>query len=890
MTKLRILVVAVAALFALPASTTAADDSTRTATRVGPLALPAQAALLHSADTAGARSSPQKYLPGAQGARAFYGKLPLSFVPNAGQLDGRVRYSAQAGGASFFFTEHKVVVSLGTTSERVVLRLRFLGARPQAIAGRGRLEGTVNYLRGNDRSRWYRNLPTYSEVAYRDVWPGIDVVFRGDDGKLKYEFVLKPGARVSDVRLAYRGAERLTLARGGNLVVHTAGGSIVDTRPLSYQVTGGEREAVASRYVLAGSKRFGFAVGAYDASRTLVIDPGLVYSTFLGGSDEDSGDSVAVDPRGNAYVAGLTQSLDFPATTGAYDISYNGETDANFGGDTYVAKLNKDGTALVYATYLGGTSDEPYWGASIAVDPAGYAHVAGTTWSADFPTTPGAFDTTFNGGFYDAFVTKLTRDGSGLVYSTFVGGSSYEGPYYVDAIALDPRGNAYIGGFTNSTDFPTENAYDDSFNGPLDVFVTKLNPSGSALVYSTYLGGADDDDATGIAVDPNGEAFVVGYTASTDFPTENAFQPTNAGGYDAFVTRFDSSGSALVFSTYLGGSTGFFDFAAGVDVNYAGSAATAVVTGNTDSTDFPITPDAYDTSYNGSGPFCGDAFVTKLARDGTALQYSTYLGGTLDECVSNIAVDSKGRAHVVGFADSLNYPTTAGAVQPTNDGSYDVIVTKLNEDGTDLDYSTYLGGTLADYGTGIAVDWPRKVYVSGTTQSPGFDTTAGAYDTIYNGGGPWYGDAFVTKLDVGEKYTGPFASNAASVQAEQDAFAYLNELRTTALLPPLTLNTTSSSVARNHSGDQLIQGELTDRGSNGSTAADRLRAAGVLFTVNAESVGAAVAPVPSDALAAIESDLLTGLAVNALNPAFKQVGIGVVYVDGVMLLTADFTG
>jgi uncharacterized protein YkwD len=856
--------------------------------RVGPLAFPAQALLRGAGANRNLRFSRTTTGPTERQSLKAYAKLPLSLVPNRGQLDGRVRYAAQVGGANFYFTGREAVFAFATRTRGLALRLGFRGANPHpAIDGFEPASGRVNYLIGNDRARWCTNVPTYGGVVYRDLWPDIDLRFRGVKGRLKYEFLVRPGARVDDIRLAYRGADGLSVDNRGNLVIKTALGKLIDTRPVSYQLIGGDRVPVATRFVAKGTS-YRFQIAAHDHSRPLVIDPGLVYSTFLGGLGQDTGNGIAVDPRGNAYVAGITQSaLTFPVTAGAYDTTYNGQSDPNFGGDTFITKLNKSGTALVYSTYLGGTSDEPYWAASITVDPAGYAYVAGTTWSADFPTTPGAFDTTWNGPGYDAFVTKLNREGSDLVYSTFLGGSGFEGPYYADAITLDPRGNAYVTGFTDSSDFPTKNAFDPTFNGPFDAFLTKLNRAGSDIVYSTYLGGSDDDDATGVAVDSNGQAFVAGYTASTDFPTKNAIQPANAGGYDAFVTEFTSAGNALVFSTYLGGSD--FDFAAGVDVAYAGNAATAVVAGSTPSTDFPTTPGAFDESYNGGGPlFCGDAFITRFDKQGASLVYSTFVGDTLDECVNNVAVDHQARAHIVGFSDSAAYPTTPGAVQATNDGTYDVVMTKLNRDGTGLAYSTYLGGLADDIGIGIAVDWPRKVYLSGDTFSPNFDTTPGAYDTTFDGGGPWYGDAFVTKLDVGEKTDPPFAQTADSDQAERDELAHLNSLRASALLPPLTLNVVSSDVARKHSADQLARGDLNEQGSDGSTPAQRLRAAGVLFTVNAESNGAAVAPTAAGALAAIEADPL--LTVNALNPLFKQVGIGVLYIDGVMLLTADFTG
>ena len=683
-------------------------------------------------------------------ARAAYAKLPLSFVPNAGQMDARVRYSAQSGGRSFYFTTREAVFSFAAKSEGLVLRLAFLGGNPQTvITGRMPETGRVHYLIGNDPAKWHRDLPTYGEVIYRDLWPGIDLLFRSENGQLNYEFLLRPGARVRDIRLAYRGAESLSLDTDSNLIIHNSLGSITDTRPVTYQLIDGRRVPVKSRFVLRhrGSSKttYGFAVGDYDRRRELVLDPGLVYSTYLGGTGDDGANAIAVDSCGQAYIAGWTYSpTNFPTTSGAFQRANKGSE------DTFVTKLNSSGSALIYSTYLGGTSDEPYWSASIAVDSDGHAYVAGTTLSPDFPTTPGAFQTSLK-GFSNAFVTKLNRDGSNLVYSTYLGGRTYDGAYYSDAIVVDRQGNAYVTGFADSPNFPTTpGAYQTSLKGPENAFVTKLNDDGTGLVYSTYLGGSIDDVATGIAIDRDGEAYITGYTYSMDFPTRNPYQPTNRGTANAFVTELNTSGTALVYSTYLGG-TGF-DAGAAISVDSSGA---AYVVGDAGSTDFPTTPGAFQTTYGGG---FDDVFVAKLNRSGNALVYSTYVGGAVDDYANAIAVDSAGQAYVTGFTNSANFPTTPGAYDTTYNGDVvpapffygDAFVTKLNKDGSALIYSTYLGGKGDDLGLGIAFDRARKVYVTGSTNSPDFPTTSGAYDMTYNGAGPpyFYGDAFVTKLDV----------------------------------------------------------------------------------------------------------------------------------------------
>ena len=417
------------------------------------------------------------------------------------------------------------------------------------------------------------------------------MVFRGGKGRLKYEFLVRPGARVQDIRLAYRGAKRLALDRRGNLLIRTSLGVLTDTRSLSYQLIGGKRMPVESRFVLGPADSYSFTVGRYDARRPLVIDPGLVYSTYLGGSQlfgEDQGLGIAVDPTGSAYVTGSTGSTDFPTTPGAFDTTYSGGF--NVIADTFVTKLNPAGSALVYSTYLGGEREDS--GQGIALDGAGNAYVTGLTNSADFPTTPGAFDTSFDGssgGGSDAFVTKLNATGSALLYSTFLGGNltAHDGGY---GIAVDGAGSAYVTGLTNSSSFPTTpGAFDTTFNDAFDAFVTKLNAAGSGLVYSTFLGaGFNDDAGFAIALDAAGSAFVTGTTQSPSFPTTPGAFDTSFNGafssYDAFVTKLNPAGSSLAYSTFLGGSGGavlrFSEAGLGIAVDSSGHAH---VTGRTES-------------------------------------------------------------------------------------------------------------------------------------------------------------------------------------------------------------------------------------------------------------------------------------------------------------------
>ena len=356
-----------------------------------------------------------------QQALAAYARLPLAFVANAGQTDARVRYSAQGAGFSVFLTRKEAMLALqrpGTQGrgKGAALALRFLGSkRNVAIRGERPKQGRVNYLLGNDPATWHTGLRTYERVVYRDLWPGVDLAFTGQNGKLKYEFLVRPGARVSEIRLAYRGPKRLSLDRKGNLRIRTSLGVLTDRRPASYQLVAGKRVAVRSSFALAPhGRRYSFAVeSAYDRRYPLVIDPGLGYSTYLGGSSDDFGDGLALDGAGSAYLTGYTSSANFPTTAGAFDTTYNGGV-----GDAFVTKLDVSGAALLYSTYLGGSGGD--FGNGIALDGAGSAYVTGETQSADFPTTASAFDRTYNGA-RDAFITKLDASGAALGYSTYLG-------------------------------------------------------------------------------------------------------------------------------------------------------------------------------------------------------------------------------------------------------------------------------------------------------------------------------------------------------------------------------------------------------------------------------------------------------------------------------------
>ena len=684
-------------------------------------------------------------------AQEVYGKLSLQFEANQGQTDRRVNFITRASGATIFLTNTNAVFVLSAPDENaarasqrspegvsepdsapsprkmLALRMNIEGANATPeVQGADELAGKVNYLIGNDPDKWRTNIPTFGRVQYAGVYPGVDLVYYGSQSQLEYDFEVRPGADASRIALNFEGADHLALdAASGDLLIETSVGVMRQQKPLVYQKVDGARRTIESGYNLRGGGRVGFRVGAYDASHPLIIDPVLAYSSYLGGNSAESGDNIAVDSLGNAYVTGQTLSTLFPTTPGAIDNTL-GVADA------FVTKFNAAGSGLVYSTYLGGSVHDS--GLDIALDSAGNAYLTGATFSTDFPTTLGAFDTTFNNpdtGHADAFVAKLNAAGSGLVYSTYLGGGVGEAGR---GLAIDSAGNAYLAGLTSSINFPTANAIQSAYGGgTFDAFVTKLNPTGSALVYSTYLGGNGEDNGNDIAVDSAGNVYVTGLTSSDNFPTANAFQGINFGGQHAFVTKINASGSVLVYSTYLGGNSS--DTAYGIAADSAGN---AYITGETSSDNFP-TANAIQGSRGGPS----DAFMTKLNASGSALVYSTYLGGNSLDFGFGIAVDSAGNAYVTGTTNSDDFGTTTNAIQGSRSGSFDDFVTKINASGSARVYSTYLGGSSNDSGQAIAVDAAGNAYVTGITSSTNFPTTTDALQTAGGGG---IGDAFVAKI------------------------------------------------------------------------------------------------------------------------------------------------
>jgi hypothetical protein len=631
----------------------------------------------------------------------------LAFESNEGQLDPAVRFEAKGGGFAVWLTDRGATLDLRAkegSGSNLVLGLEIVRSQAAQPVATEPLRARSNYFRQTSEANWIRGVPRFARVTYPGVHPGVDLVFHGEEGRLEYDFVVAPGASPNDAQLDVTGAEALSLDREGALLIRTRQGVLRQPPPTVYQEDeGGARRPVEAAYRLAGEARVAFAIGRHDETRSLVIDPVLLYSSYLGGSSFDEATAVAVDASGNVYLAGFAASPDFPSKD-AVQAATGGSTDA------FVAKLSPDGQELLYATYLGGSSEDAAYG--IAVDASGSAYLTGTTESSDFPVFPvfvpegeaGSCPTLqcANGGASNAFVTKLAPDGSDLAYSTYLGGSGYD---VAQGIAVDALGNAYVAGFTQSPDFPTISPFQSTLLGTQNAFVAKLAPSGAMLLGSSYLGGSGNDAASTLAVDAQGNVYVAGYTQSKDFPA-HALQKSLRGTQNAFVTELAPSLEKLVFSTYLGGSGE--DAANAIALDASGDVFLA---GGTTSVDFPV-QGAYQPSNAGNQ----DAFVAKLAQGGGSLVYSTFLGGSGTDAATGLALDDAGTAHVVGQTRSADFPVR-GAFQTKNaapnapDGN--AFIALLDATGRTLVGSSYLGGNGGASAQAVALDSTNVAWIAG---------------------------------------------------------------------------------------------------------------------------------------------------------------------------------
>jgi len=689
-----------------------------------------------------------------------YGRIPLSFEANQGQTDSRVRFQARGQGYGLFLTGKGAVLSLSkpspanqpsaeqalnkslTQPRRMVtdvVSLELPGARPDAAPeGQDRLPGTANYFIGNDPARWHSNVSTFARVRYSQVYDGVDLVYYGNQRQLEYDFVVAPHADPAKIHLRFAGAQRLSLTSEGDLEVIARHGQITFHKPVLYQESGGRRVPVDGSFTLAANKTVQFHIGVYDAAQPLTIDPVLVYSTYLGGSGGacaagsscggDSANAIAVDASGNVYVAGSTPSADFPL---ANDLQ--GKSHAISGYSTgFVSEINASGSAFVFSTYLGGSYSESL--DAIAVDASGSVYVGGVSNSSDFPTV-NAFQSKNKSGS-TGVVAKITVGGASLIYSTYLGGSGYD---QVMAIAADSSGRAYVTGFTESPDFPIKNAlqstYKNKVAGNGSAFVTQFSASGTSLGFSTYLGGSGGEYGSGIALDGASNIYLAGWTASYDLPTINALQSTNrtialpgnssvswAG--TGFVSKLVAGGASLAYSTYLGGSLA--DAAHVITVDAAGN---AYVAGWTASSDFPtqnaVQAGNHTQSSANSGKdlltLSGTGFAAEINPQGSALVYSTYLGGSTEDIINGIGVDHSGNAFVVGQTYSADFPSVLPIGSPNGGcNGTKAFLAEITTGGSSIGYSTCLGHSSTTSANAVAVDAESNAYVAGTTTASDF--------------------------------------------------------------------------------------------------------------------------------------------------------------------------
>jgi len=683
-----------------------------------------------------------------------YGKLPLRFEANHGQTDDAVQFLSRGSGYSLFLTPTESVLSLNASHPCVspatcaqskarqdshpnqlsVVRMKLIGAnRAPRAEGFQQLPGTSNYFIGNDPKRWRTGVPNFARVRFGSVYPGVDLIYYGNQRQLEYDFIVKPGADPANIKLGFTGVKHVQIDSQGDLLLQVNGREVSWRKPVVYQEVDGHRDTIAAHYVQNQNNTVTFALAPCDSHHPLIIDPQLVYATFLGGTSSDTGFDIAADADGNAYITGLTASTDFPTEKPLQDkLASTGSANA------FITKLSAEGDGLIYSTYLGGSGggalSEGDWGSGIAIDSTGNAYITGFTFSNDFPTTAGAFQPNAPGSGV-SFVTKLSAAGDKLLYSTYLGGSNSGGFLTAPKIAIDADGNAYVAGTTYADDYPTINS---TYSGAGDCTISKLNPIGSGLLFSTYLGGKGQDECNSIAVGAFGNAYVTGVTLSDDFPFT-----LSVGKGSGFVVKFNNSGNGMIFSTQLGGTSGNHGDAGGGAVAIDAD-SNIYLAGTTTATDFPVTLNAFQQTFGGGNT---DGYVMKLDSAGANILIATYLGGDFGEGCAAITLDPSGKIFVTGSTNSDDFPVTGDALQKGFSGGVaDVFVAELDPGsvgtGT-LVYSTYMGGSVTENAFGIATDSSGNVYVVGNTSSSDFPHSQHALQTSFAGGA---NDGFVAKF------------------------------------------------------------------------------------------------------------------------------------------------
>jgi len=691
-----------------------------------------------------------------------YGKLPLTFESNRGQAAPQVNFISRGPGYRACLTSNGMVLSLRagqvnasstnhkpSNVKRASIQFQLIGSAPNPqVVGENQQPGVVNYFIGNNPNRWHRNVPTYGQIRYKNVYPGIDLIYYGSHQQLEYDFAVAPKADPRQIKFTITGASNIHVASDGALVLGTNNGELHFQAPVIYQERNGRRLPIKGSFNISGANRIGFQLAQYDSTQPLVIDPVLLYSTYLGGSGDDQPAGIAVDANGNVYVSGATDSSDFPLST-------LGSLPAGID-HAFVAKLDATGSNLIYADYLGGSGGD--YGYGIALDASNNVYVTGSTASSDFPMV-NPFQGTYPGSF-NAFLSKISADGSSLLYSTYFGGNGSDIP---SSLAVSQTGEMTIAGYTSSTNLAVANAYQSSVSpnqggvyGEYG-FVTKFSPDGASLEFSTYFGGSanaplscglsscwpqPDSQIMAMATDPSGNSYVTGYTNTSNFPsTSGAYLTNNTTQMNAnvgFVSKFNSGG-ALQYSTYFYGSSGLPMSVNAIAVDATGN---AYITGPalSDAT-FPVTSSSICDPAS-AGWACSYAFVSKFDPTGSTLLYSTFLGPNNSSIPEAIAVDTNNDAYVLGFTSSNSFSTVNG-IQPYA-GGYDLLLVEIDPAASTQLFATYLGGTGDEQPApaGMVVDGSGNIYLAGTTSSSDLPVTSGAFQQTFGGNT----DGFVMKL------------------------------------------------------------------------------------------------------------------------------------------------
>lgn len=677
-------------------------------------------------------------------------RLPLRFEENRGQWNSEVLFAARtgvaAGHSSLFLTAHGpvLVTSARKDAPPRQVEISLVGANPKpAIDALDRLPAHVDYFKG-DRSHWHTGISQYARIAYRSMYPGIDVVYHGSQDQLEYDFLLEPGADPRAIRLEFPGADRVSLNPDGDLVVESGATRFLQKRPVLYQEEPhtSQRRPVEGRYRLLAGGVAVLDVSHYNRSQPLIIDPVVTYASFLGGSATDEVNAVTTDANGYIYVCGWTDSTDLAPTYNGVQGSDTGENDA------FIAIFDPTQIgvpSLRYLTYLGGSSDDA--AAAITVDASGNLYVTGTTSSLDFPLAGNSIqtslalstsETAFNPNLFIVVISQT----NGLVYSTYYGGTGGDFPY---GIGLDSSGNIYIGGTTQSTDFPvTANAYAGVLWGGSDVFVLEINTNATSALYASYIGGEDRDDGRGFVVTPDGKVYFAASTLSTEFPLAGrAYQNFLSGIENLVVAEMDltqSGNPSLVYATYLGGSV--IEEVRQLAIDSSGN---LLLTGWTLSPDFPTTATALRSTYGGSG----NAFVARVnpsAPPSGFLLYSTYLGGSGGDVAYGVTSDSSGNLYVAGYTISTDFPVTPDAGESTFGDGVEGFLVKFNPTVAGsgaLEYGSYFGTTGFHVATGIAVGPDGSMFIGGYTTDALFGVGTGLNNGYQQGFGGGYSDSFV---------------------------------------------------------------------------------------------------------------------------------------------------